>query len=97
MQRFSVVGTSSWNSGIAVQILMIEVLQHLLAHCAIDHAQVADHPGLLRHLPADRHFEGVVVTVAKRVVALSIDRAVLFFTELVGSASDARRQTNSGG
>ncbi len=52
----------------------IEALENFAFHEAIQIDEIADHAGLVVHLPAHRDFQRVVVAVSIRIVAFAVGR-----------------------
>jgi hypothetical protein len=73
-----------------VQVLVVVPVENILLHKGVEIHQIADHSGLIVYLAAQPDLNRVVVTVAKRVIALAIDGAILVGRQLVAVQSMRR-------
>ena len=72
--------------------MVIERFDHLFVHKGIQVGKIRNHPGGRVDRAREEHFDGVVVAVAIRVVALAVDPAVFFFSQLHAMQAVRRRE-----
>jgi hypothetical protein len=68
----------------SIEIGVIEAIEDFFAHTIIELNQIADHAGFGIDGSNYDHLDDVIVAVAMRVIALSVDGSILRFAELVG-------------
>ncbi len=76
---------------------MIVAGEHFPFDEAVEIDQIADHAGGWIDLSADRDFEGVVVAVSVRIVALAVGGEIFGGRHVGRCAAGARRRRGSGG